>query len=463
VNETGGDGMVKSAIILAAGKGSKMFPFNAVRSKTTIKIAGKPLIRYNIESIMAMGIEEIVIVVNEEHQREIENLLSDIENVKFVCDQTNLGSAESLVKGAEKLSDTKDVLVLYGDTIVEQKDIENLVNSIKPAVLLKNLEESSRNWIGASIENGFVQSIGAHYRGNSITHQFAGFYFDDTLLDYVKRTPDYFPDVKVGVGVPKERYIEAGLLKSLENVILNAIECSGYFFDIDKPWHMLEANQFMVNHFCNELQENQLAEGATISANATIHGHVKLGRYSSIGDRVVIHGNLIVGDNTIIDNGAIFNGNAVIGDHTKISNYCIIYDGVSIGSNCIFDHCAEFLGGMVMDKVYLYHYGEFYGAIGSHTDIGAATVCGTLRFDDGETEHVVNGRKEVPLHFSNAAYLGDYCRTGVNTIIMPGCKIGAYSVLGAGAIIDKDIEKNSLVFVKQDLIIKKWSENKYGW
>jgi len=455
--------MVKRAIILAAGKGSKMFPFSEVRSKTTLKIAGKSLIRYNIESIMAMGIEEIVVVVSEENRRELENFLYDIENIQFVTDQTNLGSAESLVIGAELLSDTNEFIVLYGDTIIEQKDLEKLLKTKNRAVLLKKLKESARNWIGASMENGYVKSIGAHYRGDSITHQFAGFLFDELLLDEVKRTPDYFPDVKVGVGAPKERFIEAALLKSLEKDKLQAVECSGYFFDIDKPWHMLEANEFMVNHFCNALQENQLAEGATISKDATIHGHVKLGKNSRIGDRVVIHGNLIVGDNTVIDNGAIFNGNAVIGDQTIIRNYCIIYSGVSIGSHCIFDHCAEFLGGLVMDKVYLYHYGEFYGAIGSHTDIGAATVCGTLRFDDGETEHVVNGRKEVPLHFSNAAYLGDYCRTGVNTIIMPGCKIGAYSVLGAGAIIDKDIEKNSLVFVKQDLIIKKWSEKKYGW
>ncbi|QKE75936.1 NTP transferase domain-containing protein [Arthrobacter citreus] len=455
--------MVKSAVILAAGKGSKMFPFNTVRSKTVIKIAGKPLIRYNIESILDLGIEEIVVVVNEEYQREIENVLSDIKNVKFVVDQTNLGSAESLVKGIEKLSTNEEFLVLYGDTIIEQEDLMRLVSSKKPAVLLKKLEETSRNWIGASLENGFVQSIGAHYRGDSITHQFAGFRFDEVILDEIKRTPDYFPNVKVGVGAPKERYIEAALLKWIEKTKLQAIECSGHFFDIDKPWHMLEANEFMVNYLCNALQENELAEGATISKQATIHGYVKLGKNSSIGDRVVIHGNLIVGDNTIIDNGAIFNGNAVIGEQTVIRNYCIIYDGVSIGSYCIFDHCAEFLGGMVMDKVYLYHYGEFYGAIGSHTDIGAATVCGTLRFDDGETEHVVGGRKEVPLHFSNAAYLGDYCRTGVNTIIMPGCKIGAYSVLGAGAIIDKDIEQNSLVFVKQDLVIKKWNEKKYGW
>ena len=36
-------------------------------------------------------------------------------------------------------------------------------------------------------------------------------------------------------------------------------------------------------------------------------------------------------------------------------------------------HCAEF-GGVLMERVYLYHYMEIYGVVGRCTDIGAATV-----------------------------------------------------------------------------------------
>ena len=41
-------------------------------------------------------------------------------------------------------------------------------------------------------------------------------------------------------------------------------------------------------------------------------------------------------------------------------------------------------------------------------DIGAASVCGTLRFDDGDTPHTIAGRREVPRHGANASFLGDY-------------------------------------------------------
>lgn len=335
-------------IILAAGKGSKMFPYNTIRSKTTLKIAGKPLVRYNVESVIELGCTEIIVVACDEHLRGIKESLSGISNMEFVCVDRNLGTADSLEKGIQKLSNTENFLMLYGDTIIANADLELLYNSETASVLLHRLGETSRNWIGASIEKGFVSSIGAHYRGDNITHQFAGFCFDLEMLQYARNAPDYFPDVKVGVGTPRERYVEAGLVKALSHVSIRAIECKDHFFDIDKPWQMLEANNFMVEYLCSSIDKNIIAEGAIISDQSKIKGFVKLGKNSYIGDRVVIEGNLIVGDNTIIDNGAIFTGCAIIGDNTKIRNYCIIYDGASIGSNCIMDHCSEFLGGIII-------------------------------------------------------------------------------------------------------------------
>jgi bifunctional UDP-N-acetylglucosamine pyrophosphorylase/glucosamine-1-phosphate N-acetyltransferase len=116
-----------------------------------------------------------------------------------------------------------------------------------------------------------------------------------------------------------------------------------------------------------------------------------------------------------------------------------------------------------MDNVYLYHYMEIYGLIGESTDIGAATVCGSLRFDDGETIHRVKGRREFPRKFSDATYIGDFCRTGVNVIIMPGCKVGPYSILGAGVILEEDVPSRTSIRVKQTLEKHSWGPEKYGW
>lgn len=452
----------KSAVILAAGSGSKMFPFSTVRSKTTIKIAGIPLIRYNAEKLISMGCEDIVVVTSPLYQREIEACLSPFVNIDIVCLNESCGSADSLIFGANFCTN-ENIIVLYGDTIVDEKDMEKLYYEAEPAALLYPITENSKNWIGAAIHDGKIKEIGAHYRGEAITHQFAGFNLNVDLLCQIKSTPDYFPNVKCGVGAPRERFVEAGLINFAQQGKVKAIEGDGVFFDIDKPWHMLIANEYMVKYRTSQLVKNVLSEGAGISKKASVKGFVKLGRNSVIGDNVLICGNVIVGDNTIIDNGAILNGCAIIGNGTIIRNYCQIYDGVSIGSNCILDHGAELIGGMIMDKVYLYHYCEMYGALGNYVDIGAATVCGTLRFDDGEVQQVIKGRRETPLCFGDAIYIGDYCRTGVNAMLMPGCKIGAYSIIGPGVILNSDVDDYSLIQVKQELSIKKWSSDKYGW
>ncbi|MDE0553389.1 MAG: nucleotidyl transferase, partial [Candidatus Poribacteria bacterium] len=189
--------------------------------------------------------------------------------------------------------------------------------------------------------------------------------------------------------------------------------------------------------------------------------HVVLGKNSVIGPRVVVNGTLIAGANNNITNGAILHGNIFVGDQCRISDYCDV-DSSAIGNRCIIGHGAE-MAGVLFDKVYLYHYCEMSGVFGCATDIGAATVCGTLRFDDKDTAIQVEGRYEVPLSGANATYMGDYCRTGVNAILMPGRRIGSYSVVGPGVILYDDVPSKTIVMAKQELITKPWGPERYGW
>ncbi|MCB0161836.1 MAG: hypothetical protein KDD83_27045, partial [Caldilineaceae bacterium] len=97
------------------------------------------------------------------------------------------------------------------------------------------------------------------------------------------------------------------------------------------------------------------------------------------------------------------------------------------------------------------------------TDFGAATVCGNLRFDDGDTVWRVKGRAERPRHAANAAYFGDFMRTGVNAVIMPGRRMGAYSVVGPGVILYDDLPDRRIVTAQQELRYGDWGPARYGW
>jgi UDP-N-acetylglucosamine diphosphorylase / glucose-1-phosphate thymidylyltransferase / UDP-N-acetylgalactosamine diphosphorylase / glucosamine-1-phosphate N-acetyltransferase / galactosamine-1-phosphate N-acetyltransferase len=46
---------------------------------------------------------------------------------------------------------------------------------------------------------------------------------------------------------------------------------------------------------------------------------------------------------------------------------------------------------------------------------------------------------------------------------MPGVKVGAYSVVGSGVVLHRDVKDNTLIYVKQELIEEKWGVDKYGW
>jgi bifunctional UDP-N-acetylglucosamine pyrophosphorylase/glucosamine-1-phosphate N-acetyltransferase len=116
-----------------------------------------------------------------------------------------------------------------------------------------------------------------------------------------------------------------------------------------------------------------------------------------------------------------------------------------------------------MDKVYLIHYGEIYGAVGNCVDFGAATVCGTLRFDDDVPDIRINGRRERPGGFGCCSFVGDYSRTGVGAMLMPGCRIGAYSVIGPGLIAQGDYPHNTITRLVQQTEQKPWGPERYGW
>ena len=159
---------------------------------------------------------------------------------------------------------------------------------------------------------------------------------------------------------------------------------------------------------------------------------------------------------------SIIDGPAVIGRDVKVRDYCQIGGHSTLGPEGVYGHGAEF-SGVALAKVYCYHYCEIWGVVGQAVDFGAATVCGNLRFDDGETVWRVKGRAEVPTFASNAAYFGDFCRTGVNAIIMPGRRIGVYSCVGPGVVAYDDVPDRQMTLLKQELTTQPWGPERYGW
>ncbi|MDR1307881.1 MAG: NTP transferase domain-containing protein [Treponema sp.] len=453
---------MREIIILAGGRGSKMFPFDKVGSKTMRPLGNRPLLVRMVDTLRSFTGDPVHIVTLEEFAGTIAAAFADYGAVFVHPLQETNGSAETLLAGLGHI-ESETFLVLHGDTLVDGESLRTLWNAAAPSVLVYPVQGSPSDWICCIPEDGRLKEIGAHHRGSAMTHQMAGFVLPRSFRTALLYTPEYFPGMKAGEGAPRERYLEAALSLYLAKNPVAALPGRGLFFDIDKPWHLGEANRALVEQECAGLGTAELGEGSSIDAAADIRGSVRLGRNSRIGKGVSVRGSLAVGDNTLIDNGAVIAGNVLLGSNTRVTDYAKIHGGSSVGNHCVVDHCAEFLGGILMDRVYLSHYGEIYGVVGTCVDFGAGTVCGTLRFDDGLPDIRINGRRERPGSFGCGSFVGDYSRTGVGTMLMPGCRIGAYCAVGPGLIVQGDYAHNTITRLVQQVEQKTWGPERYGW
>jgi bifunctional UDP-N-acetylglucosamine pyrophosphorylase/glucosamine-1-phosphate N-acetyltransferase len=115
-------------------------------------------------------------------------------------------------------------------------------------------------------------------------------------LGYLRDNPGVMAHVPVG-GMPP---MEAEIAESVQMMIdagetVAAIETMGYHIDLDKPWHILEANRRVIDAMCMQGGENVIPASCCIHDGAEIEGRIVLGENCVIGSRVVVKGDLWLG------------------------------------------------------------------------------------------------------------------------------------------------------------------------
>ena len=368
-----------------------------------------------------------------------------------------------------------DLLVLHADVLLATTDLAALVacGADGPAVLVSRLDqrhidsalpvETGRDWITAAIDDGRLARFLGHHREPQLLRSTGAFYLPADQLGVLGRIGTRFDGVQVGSMPPEEVPVEQ-VLNDLAGAgtAVAAVVCAGAFVDVDKPYHLLTANDCAVRQLMAAMPERSLGPEASIDPAARIRGKVRLGTRSRIEGPVLVDGDVWAGDDVVIADGAILRGPIMVGDRSRIREYCHLTGPSSIGPDGVVAHAAAFQG-ITFEHVYLYHMMEIYGVLGACVDIGAGTVCGTLRFDDGQQSQRIGGRRETPNDHASACIVGAYSRTGVNVALLPGVKIGSYSAIGPGVVVAEDVPSRTAVVLKQELLRRPWGPEQHGW
>ena len=181
-------------IILAGGKGLRLYPLTKVTNKHLLPIGKEPMIFNPIRKLIEAGIKDILVVTSTEHMGSIVNLLGSGDELKvkftYKVQESSKGIAHALSLARNFVHDDNMVVIL-GDNITTGSItpfIEKFEKQGKGAkVLLKKVEDPTRFGV-AAIDEQQVLEIKEKPDKPKSNYAVIGYYmYDSKVFDIISK------------------------------------------------------------------------------------------------------------------------------------------------------------------------------------------------------------------------------------------------------------------------------------
>lgn len=150
-------------VILAGGRGTRLFPLTKVTNKHLLPVGREPMILNPVRTMVEAGIDDIMVITSTEHMGAIVNLLGSGQEYgcafTYRVQETALGIADAL-KLAEDFAGEERILVILGDNVTNgsiREHVQAFRDQPRGAkVLIKRVGDPERYGVAAIDEKQIV-------------------------------------------------------------------------------------------------------------------------------------------------------------------------------------------------------------------------------------------------------------------------------------------------------------------
>lgn len=268
-------------IILAGGKGTRLYPMTKVVSKQLLPIYDKPLIYYPLSILLLGGIRDILIISTPEDTPVYEKLLGDGSqigiSITYKIQDTPRGLADAFILGEEFIGDDSVCLIL-GDNVFYGQDMTRVLRKTMEnktgATIFGYPVKDPRSFGVVEFDKNYkVVSIEEKPQNPKSNYAVPGLYFYDNRVVEIAKNVKPSARGEIEITAVNNAYLEMGEL----NVTLLGRGMA--WLDTGTPEGMLKAAEFV-----EAVQDRQGFYVSCIEEIAWRRGFINTERLMEIGE-----------------------------------------------------------------------------------------------------------------------------------------------------------------------------------